>query len=111
MPNLSTTAFETDFRKRLKPLTKKLHRIENKIQASVIKSMQGATKSTAYWITARNDLNKLYAEMVTAFDGWAKEEIPARYRRSLAAIQRRINATKAITANAQRSITSMLASS
>ena len=104
------TIFEADMKKRLAPLTKKLRKIEDRITDVVQSSLKGAQRSTAYWHAVRRQIDGLYKEMVQVFDGWAQAEIPARYRRSLAAIQRRINQTKAITENAQKSITGMLSS-
>ena len=108
MAEILETVFEKDFRERLTPLTRKLRRIEDRITDVVESSLKGAQRSTTYWNAVRRQIDNLYREMVQTFDGWAKEEIPARYRRSLAAIQRRINQTKAITRNAQRNITSLL---
>ena len=101
-------AFEADFRKRYLPLAKKLKKVENDIYRLMIKSMANAEMSTGYWNIQRIKLNALYKEMNILFADWSKVQIPARYKRSLKLIAKRISATESIINIGKKGLTELL---
>lgn len=107
MPN-TTKVFEADFNTRFLPLSKKLKRIEDKIYKQMMESVGNAKMSASYWAAQKAQLNKLYVEMNAVFDGWAKKEIPARYRRSLKLVNARIKAAKNVTEIGAKSLSEMM---
>lgn len=92
------------------PLTKRLKKVEDKIYRLVIRAISNAKMSTAYWNTAKIELNLLYGEMNAVFKRWSIKEIPLRYQRSLRLIQTRINASKFILNTAKKSVSELLTS-
>ena len=106
-----TAAFEADFRKRYLPLAKKLKKVEDDIYRLMINSMANAKMSTAYWRAQTVKLNVLYKEMNVLFTDWAKVQVPARYKRSLSLIDKRIKGIKAITEIGKKGLTELLSTS
>ena len=97
MTHKEALLFEADFRLKFLPLNKKLIAAEKKMLALVHESISGAKLSKAYWTKAITEVNMLYAEMDVMFNTWASKNIPARYKRSLALLGRRIRNTEYIT--------------
>ena len=104
-------AFEADIRKQYASLAKKLKRVEDDIHKLVINSMANARISTTYWRAQSTKLNALYKEMNALFDAWAKSKIPARYKKSLGEISRRIRANQFILNTAKKNVAELLATS
>jgi hypothetical protein len=102
--------FEKDLNKRLKPLTKRLTKIENKIQKLLVESVNNAKKTNIYWNAVRRELDKLYAEMNSVFASWSETQIPRRYRKSITQIAARIEANKSILNTAKKSVSQVLTS-
>jgi len=96
------SAFEKDFRKRFMPLAKRMTKLEKRINKLIVKAMSNAKLSTAYWNGLKREMNILYKEMNVVFDLWAKKEIPARYRRSIFQMQKRIGANKLVLDKAKK---------
>lgn len=103
------SAFEKDFAYRFGRLNKKIKTIENQIQAVMYRSIKNSPKITAsYWGPIERQLRVLYSEMNAVFSEWAKKEIPARYQRSIAGMQIRINNTKSIINTAKKSVKNII---
>lgn len=100
--------FEKDLRTRLKLLSDKMIKLENKLQKVMVESMNNPKKSTAYWNVIRRDIDKIYKEMNIVFAEWSKIQIPLRYRNSLRSIQARIEVTKSILNTAKKGIIKVL---
>lgn len=112
MPRITkaeVAAFEADFRTRYLPLSKKLKKVEDDIYRLIIRSMSNAEMSTRYWHIQKVKLNILYKEMNLLFADWAKVQVPARYKRSLKLIAKRISATESIIEIGRKGLTDLLA--
>ena len=105
---IPNSEFQTDFKKRFITLSNKLSKLENELQATVLKSIKGAKTSSLYWRQAEREITLIYAQMIKNFNDWAKVQIPLRYKLSLIRIQNRIEGTKTIINNARYGITHML---
>jgi len=105
---ISKSEFTIDFNKRFITLSNKLSKLENELQATILKSIKGARASSLYWRQAEREITLIYAQIISNFDTWAKVEIPLRYKLSLIRIQNRIEASKTIISNAKYGITHML---
>lgn len=100
--------FEKDFNFRFKRLDKNLKKIENNIQNIIYGSLRNANVSSAYWNKINRELEKQYIKMNATFKSWAEKEIPMRYRRSIYAMQARINSAKAVLNTAKKTASDLL---
>jgi hypothetical protein len=102
--------FEKDFAKRFKPLSKRMKKLEDKLQKLMVSSIENGTTSAGYWRAVRKEIDKIYKDMNIVFDSWSNTHIPRRYRKSLSALQARIESAKLVTNTAKKSISQMLTS-
>jgi len=107
---LSRVAFEAEVKQAYLPLTKRLTKVERQINKLIIRAMSNAKISTVYWNGVKTELNYLYAKMNKIFRNWAIKEIPVGYKRNIALIQKRINASKTILNQAQKTASQLLSS-
>jgi hypothetical protein len=105
-----SSQFEKDLNARLKPLTKRIKKVEDEIQALMIDSVNNAKTSSIYWNKVRKELDKLYVEMNAVFSSWSETQIPRRYRKSITQIAARINANKSIVNTAKKGVNEILTS-
>jgi len=105
---LGEITFEKDFKTRFLPLTKKLSRIELRIQQVLYDALKYNRASTIYWNKIRRRLTALYREMNMIFSQWSRDQIPVVYRRSMRLIDARIKSMKSITEIGRRGFLEVL---
>jgi hypothetical protein len=102
------SAFEKDFKTRFVPLSKRLSKIENRIQKVMFEAIRNNRISFSYWSRVRRELTLLYAKMNRIFSSWSKEQIPIIYRKSLRQIDARIRVARSVINTGKRGLTATL---
>ena len=105
---IDEVAFHKDFKTRFLPLTKKLSRIELRIQKTLFESLKYNRTSNIYWNRVRRRLTALYREMNLVFSAWSTDQIPIVYRKSMRLIDARIKSMKSIVEIGKKGFTEVL---
>jgi hypothetical protein len=102
--------FEKDFNKRFKGLSSQLRIIEKRLQASLAYAYTNPQKSKKYWNEVSKEIDAEYRAMNDTFEKWSANEIPLRYRKSMAEISAKVSSVKSISNNPQKGLREMLGS-
>ena len=102
------SAFEKDFRKRFTALNIRLTKAEDNITKVILSSLNNPSTSIKYWNTVKQEIDKIYKDMIIMFDKWAKKELPKRYKKSLSIIKKRIKHTRYVLNKNKRSLMELI---
>jgi len=110
MSNFATPSsiFEADFHTRFLPLSKRLTKMEIKLQKLLVSSMRNPRTSSIYWRAVRREITLIYQQMNEVYASWSKSQIKGRYGRSLQKMNARIQVMKSVSNSAQRGILDIL---
>ena len=101
-------AFKKEFTSQFLPLSKRLAKIENKMQRVLFASVKNNRIPTAYWNQIRRELTVLYAQMNKILADWSKTHIPRAYSRAARYINARIQSIKSITVIGKKGLLEVL---
>ena len=100
--------FEKNFDKRFSKISDQLKKISNNIKNIYYKAIFTQTSSNTYWNGIRRLIDIEYAKIGQVFKGWAKNEIPAVFRRSIYDMNKKVKTVAAkIEATAEKTATTL----